>query len=427
MNSQESSEDSDEGKRSSPAGPYDLALFVARSLGRWLPAVVVLLLIGGGAVYGIRELTNLRKLALDAESKAAKAEVAQVRAEGNAERAADKTRNDLLKEYSTQLEQLNERSAASVKRLQELVKTELDNIKQINEESERQNKERMDYASQQLESRQEELNKKQAELEDLRGKIQLANEEREKAQQEAAVRAAASARETSLSGYNQLKRRISEQLASDYGHIGYDVWEMLDQQLRESVVRSEAIGDTQNNSERWDTRVAISMELFRHTSEPQFLNQARDLVNLNKRAARATTASLFELRRGQSWRQQAGYAIPVVAGLLLDGSCPMEFRLRLLDTLSQILEPDFIGLLDAGIRDQVSTFAGARLVEVATKNDETACYLLDPPLRLLHQLSLQEEDGYLAEARRIAAAAGTDPPCLSHLSQLSIAPSREDR
>ena len=74
-------------EHNSTHGPYDFALFIAKSFGRSLPVVVIIALITVGAWYFIRELSTLQAQLIEAERKLSTARVEQAKAESAAQSA----------------------------------------------------------------------------------------------------------------------------------------------------------------------------------------------------------------------------------------------------------------------------------------------------------------------------------------------------
>src|SRR5262245_50898635 len=99
-------------------GPYDFALYVAKSLGRSLPLGVIVGLIAYGVWYAMGEMSVLQTRIINAERQKSEAEIKKAQAEAEAKAAGDKARYESLLEYSKQLTELNTVSADVSKRLQ---------------------------------------------------------------------------------------------------------------------------------------------------------------------------------------------------------------------------------------------------------------------------------------------------------------------
>ncbi|OIQ03187.1 MAG: hypothetical protein AUK36_04535 [Zetaproteobacteria bacterium CG2_30_59_37] len=76
----------------------DLALFIARSFGRWPPVVIVLTLIAVGSWYLIKELSTLQSRLIEAKQKQADAEIEQAKAEAGAAFAVVRARAEIMAE-----------------------------------------------------------------------------------------------------------------------------------------------------------------------------------------------------------------------------------------------------------------------------------------------------------------------------------------
>src|SRR5258707_11725916 len=79
------------------SGPYDLAIFIAKSFGKSLPVVIIIGLIAYGAWYGIREASVLQTRVLEAERQRNSALIEKEKAEGEAKSAADRAKSEALR------------------------------------------------------------------------------------------------------------------------------------------------------------------------------------------------------------------------------------------------------------------------------------------------------------------------------------------
>lgn len=336
------------------AGPYDFAIFIARSLGRSLPAVVVLGLIAFGAVYGIREMTQLQTRLNQAEKLAAQAEIKKTRAEAEAREAGDKARYQALQDYSKQLRELNAISADVSERLQKLVSSQIANMIKANELSEAQ-----DAKARKL---QEQVShQSEAELANLRGQIEEAKSQITETQ----TKYAESVRAAGLSSYNDVKTNIAAQLSKGYS-IDPILLDFLKQKLDDPVVRTQAITDAKDTGQNLDMRLVLYIQLFRNTSQTLYLESGRSLADGNKRLVGPVISSLFG-RNVSFSDQQVSALLPVVAGFIFDAGYISGFRDNLLEFLGHAKSSQ-IEALDPHLAEKLAQYAGKRLIENAQKS-----------------------------------------------------------
>lgn len=402
---------SDLGAESRPSGPYDVAILVARSFGRSLPAVIIVALIAYGAWFALGEMSVLQTRIIDAERQKSEAVIKKAEAEADAKAAGDRAKYDALQEYSKQLATLNTVSADVSKQLQELVGSQLDNMKKANELTDLQDKKARDYQEQILQTSKAELTASKLELEKLRDQIAETSKKSEEFELAAA-----------LAGYNQMKATIAEQLGKGFP-VSDQLLELFGQRLRDPSAEREATKAAQDTSERWDVRVAINLELFKKSSQDRYLDNARLITIENKRAAGSAVASLFSPRFGVFSDQQMRAVVPVMAALILESGFSKEFRDRLLDALSYPsgLNLRVSDLLDMDVLTKLAQFAGARLIETARTNTFPACFSVEQLLRLLAGLSPEAELVYAFRALENAGGGDeTDRQCIRNALEKSV-------
>ena len=358
-------------------GPYDVALYLARSLGKSLPVIVVIGLIAFGAYYGLREMSNLQTQLHKAEQMEAQAEIKKTQAEAEASEAADKAQNQALQEYTKQLMSLNAVSEDVSKRLQDMVSTTLDNVKKEGELREAEDKK-----SRELQAQIEQ--KSTAELASLRDQISGA-----KAKYDDLARTA------SLSGYSDLKNKIADQLKRDL-YIDSQVLDLLGSKLDDPTIQSQAVKDAGDSAEGWQIRLALYLQLFKSTSNAAYLENVRLLADQNKLLASSATASLF-CRYGAFSDEQALAVLPVISAFIIDDAFPSAFRDQMVTFPTFASNTNVLWHLNADLIMKLARYAGKRLAEVAGKSDGV-CYPVTSLLGVLKGLSPEAELVYATRA-----------------------------
>jgi hypothetical protein len=352
------------------ANQYDFALYVARSFGKALPVLVVIVLIAYGAYYGIGEASRLQTQLNDAQKQQAEAEIKKTQAEADARDAGDKARYEALQEYSKQLTSLNAVSEDVSNRLQALVSTQIDNMKKASDLSDAQDKK-----SRELQAQIEEKSK--AELAALRAQIADAQKKIDES-----VRAA------SLSGYNELKANVDDLLKRNL-YVTPQVLDLLEEKLADSLVLNQAVSDAGDSMQPWEMRLVLYIQLLRKTSNQQHLENARLLIVQNKELAKGATASLFST--GAFPAQLNPLLIRVMAGLFVDEGLTTEFRDRLVAAPLFLNNSQLALTLGTDLVPKVAHSAGQRLLEITAKSDAAFCYEVGYFLTILKSLSPDAE------------------------------------
>ena len=374
-----------------PTGLYDFAIYVARSFGKTLPVVIVVVLIAYGAWYAIREMATLQSELIKIERQKQVAEIAKAQAEADAKTAADRARYEALKEYSKQLTDLSVVSADISKRIQLLVSGQVDNMKKSEELTKIQNKRARDYQTEIASAAENKLHELKTQIADATKKAQRQ------------VRAAA------LAGYQSLKRSIVLEL-NDKNSIDSQVLDLLTASLSDSVVEKQAIRDIRDNKNTWKFRALLSLQFFKITSIADYLDRAQRRINENKLEADRSISSLFSGYDAFSSQQQS-LLLPIVIGFILDDGFDKEFREELLsspivtfaENLAQKLDPDTV--------PKLIKYVGSLLLERASAAN-SYCYDVKEAIGVLGKLSIDERSAYSHKALQNSAGLESEKNCI---------------
>jgi hypothetical protein len=367
-------------------GLYDIVMYIVKSF----PAVVMVGLLAYGALYAFREVFSLQTQIIVVERQKAEAEIKKSQAEADAKAAANIDKYEALQEVSKQLIELNSISANVSNRIQDLVSSQIDNMKKSEELAKLQNEKAKEYQSQLEQASQNELSKLQAQIAEATKK---ANEQ---------VIAAA------ITGYNEIKNTIAL-VVNRGGFVDAQILELLGQKLNNPIAAKQAASDIVDSNDSWTVRATIAIQLFKKTSNAEYLHQARSLIENNKRAnQRAISSVLTEY--GALSPQQYSVVNDMIIDFILDAGFDREFRTDLLtagfrwsDNLKKEMGPDKV--------ERLAKYAGDVLVE--TVSASTAyCFQITSLLELLGKLSQEAALVYAHRALKNPRGAESERQCI---------------
>src|SRR5262249_13039503 len=145
----------------------------------------------------------------------------------------------------------------------------------------------------------------QAQIEEA-SRIELAN--LRKQIQEEGEKAKDLALAASLSGYKSIRTNVLAQLRRG-SFVADQLMDLLEAETKEPLVESQAVRDAGNSADPWEIRLVLNLLLFKKTSKPDYLENARDLVERNKRLMQPGIANLLT-RYGAFTNEQSKVALP---------------------------------------------------------------------------------------------------------------------
>jgi hypothetical protein len=376
------------------ASSYDFAIFIAKSLGRSLPVIVVIALVAYGAFYGIRVAADLQTKLNEAQTQEKDAEIKKAQAEADAKDAGEKAQLLASQEYSKQLTNLNEVSEDVSKRLQELVSKQLENM-------ETDNKLRVE-----LQDQIEQQSK--AQLQALRDQIDGAN---------------ASLRTASVSAYDEIKNMIARSISRE-SYVSPGEVDLLDAKLENPQVKAQAVADAASDGEPWGTRVLLNLRLFLKTSETRYVDSAFKIASQNKAAADQAAAQFFV--DAASDKKQGAAVLRGIADLIIDEGYRKEFRDQLWTFGIMENQAFGIGALVSGdvnkdLLTKVTNAVGIRLIQTVRSGDIDACSATSQVLEVLRRFSADAELVYATQAlQKLDAADDRTKECIRPALEKSI-------
>lgn len=388
---EKSSSSDQQGEIRGGASPYDLGILIAKSFGKSLPAVVIVVLIALGAWYAIREMQDL-----DTQRSTALIEAAQAKAD--AKTAADRAKLEALQEQSKQLANLNGVTADVSKRLQELVSAQIDNMSKANQLAEAQDKKTREY--------QDQLEKAQREkLESLETQVK---EEKNKQQE--------LAHEVILARYDIHKQITKEALAGGL-FIQDSIIKALEQDLKESAIEEEAKKDAANKNESWQLRIALDLLLFKSTAAGAYLDEACALADQNKGEVHYAMAYLFSRPDAFSVQQHKESLVHISELAATDGFSKDARNQLLISPL--FFDPEIASVLGNRLGSKLAHSVGVQLIQMAG-DANSSCFQIQSLLTLLGKLSGEAELRYSTEALKSVAGGGGEGQCIKTNLEKSV-------
>lgn len=295
--------------------PYGLALFVAQSLGKALPIVVIIALIAIGSWYFVKELSALQTELIDAERRLATARVDQAKAESAAQSAIDKARGEIMAEQAKQLGQLNDTSVAVSKKIQDLVSGQIENMGRIEETSKAQ----LGAALAQQKAAEAEAKKEIAGLRQQLEQLELRRKSIEA--------------DIANSGYQEIKTKLMEQLARGYYFSSSDpILDLLKPRLSDLQLRPLIVADMQDTRINWRYRLLLLVEMYRLSGDEALVTQMSALLDSNKSALDNSTGRIFQGRSRWSSIAEENLA-KLSIRWILDETAPVAARVSFFDLL----------------------------------------------------------------------------------------------
>lgn len=374
------------------AGPYDVAVAVASSFGRLLPALAVLLLlllILGALVYGIwtsvdRIVTIQGNLNKAVEERAI-AQVAAAASNAEALVQLERARTTGLREAQEQIRDRNQTALDFSERLQKLISGQLDNMKKNEEVTQKQNERTVDFQKAQEHTYQ-------ARLGDLERQIKQTEQKRE---------------ELRFAEYTDYKTRIAENFKT--GRIpDAAILQLLEEKLADPELRNRALRDSNAESEPWGVRVALALALFHQTGLQRYLDQASQLTTKNASGADYAIATLYSYRiASRADRSRLNPLVVRVAEMALNPLFGADFRDTLLSRgpIYSASEGEIERLLGQARTHELAKYVSGRL-RSAKPQAETACYPVPVLLTAIRNLSAEAE---LVYGTRLLDSGETSP------------------
>jgi hypothetical protein len=367
-------------------GPYDIVMYIVKSF----PALFMVGLIAYGAWYAIREVFSLQTQIIVVERQKAEAEIKKAQAEADAKAAANIAKYEALQDTSKQLIELNSISANVSKGIQDLVSSQIDNMKKSEELAKIQNEKTKEYQRQLEHASQNELSKLQAQIAEA---TRQANDQ---------VIAAA------ITGYNDIKNTMALGL-NGLGYVDSQVLELLGQKLDNPIAAKQAASDIADSNNSWVVRATIALQLFKKTSNIEYIHQARSLIESNKLEDQRALGRILT-RHDAFSQQQSPVSNSMVIDFIIDEGFNRQFRTELLtgmalwsDNLKREIGPDKV--------ERFVKYTGDVLVE--TVSTGTAyCYEIRNLLELLGKLSQEAELVYAHRALENPRSTESERECI---------------
>lgn len=392
---------------SGPAGPYEFLTFVAGSLGKGLPIVVVLALIAGGAFYGLRQISEIQSNAAarqeqlnkrldEAQSKLETAEAAahnaraqEIQAKADAASATSNAKNQFLLDYSKQLKTLAEDSENMSKSLQQLVGSQITNMQALQ-------KAQADQEKEAEAARAEQAEKSKADLAALQAQI------REAQQKEGEL-----AKKAQLAGYTSVKADLDDKLQKNL--IVGDEVNLLLTVLNDDVVNAQAVHDAADTAQSWQIRLALNLQLYKKTSRDQFLDATARLMREN--AARVGVAVGYLFTGSALFTEtQLEKVVTLLSGLVMDQTLPLTSR----DAIAEVFYSNYQARMRLSPREEteLARYVGTRLVQLADFGEDCPAMMSSFPYFLS---SLNAEAAFVYEAqalKKLNAMPPSQPSCI---------------
>ena len=150
-------------------------------------------------------------------------------------------------------------------------------------------------------------------------------------------------------------------------------------------------------------RAAIALQLFKKTSNVEYINQARSLIEKNKQANQDLISSLLT-RHDAFPPNQRSISNSMILDFILDEEFNSQFRTELLtvvlqwsDNMRKAIEPSKV--------ERVTKYAGLALVETVSAST-TFCYQITHLLEILDKLS--QEAALVYAHRALENPGGTE-------------------
>jgi len=295
------------------AGPYDLGLFLAGSLGRALPFVLVISLFAAGAWYFVKELSLLQDKLNKSREELAFAQVAQAKAEAAAQTAFDKANIQIMGEQAKRLSELNDTSISTSRKIQELVGGQLVNMAQLEARSE-VNQRAI------IERSQQSLREAQKELEIVKNQVTVLGGTKQQLEAELASGSYALIRDELI---NLLKGQKLGEVMS--------LARVFNSRLANRSFLSLAQQDARNESTPLNYRVLAFIEMSRMESTPQASKELSELVKRRPEAATQMLSLLIRPRLEHSTTQFDSVSTKLALQIIATKAIGNRVRLLFMD------------------------------------------------------------------------------------------------